>query len=938
MRKTGENRGKRAATVRVAAALTILLSLTALTGWALGIPGLSSIIPGSVEMKANTACALVVSGIVLLILCDRPSPGMRRLAQLLTLAVFLVGLLTVTEYFAGRTFGIDEFLFKDPVGAYDVFRGRMSPLTAAAFVATAAALFAMPHRGLRGIASVGAACAALLGGAVLVGYLWGVGEIVTDRWLPPVALNTALCFALLGVGIWLAPDGQVHRGSLAIDGLAGVEIKILSAFVVALGLLLIGGAWTYRTTVQFAESVEWVAHTQEVRAGVTAIAGSLDGAEVALRDYLLTRDDGKLREYQRLRREVQRHLDETWRLTADNPRQQANLAALRPIAAGQLDVMTNALTAFEHFGLQTARAVIAVNRRTNPGGAIRARTDAMDAEEVRLLAERQQQSADIRRITLVSLLATLALGGVLFVALFRGVHREMRARHEAEAALRASDRYSRSVLDSSPDCLCVLTLEGRVAQMTPRGRRLLDIDDPAAIQDRDWLALWSGAGREAAVAALDGARNGADGRFQASCATFKGTNKWWDVIVMPMLGVNGRPEQLLAVARDISEVKRTESELRESNRFLDSLIDNLPVMVVIKDAAQLRVVRHNSAFAQALGLPPEQLQGRSPGELFAAGEAGYIIETDREALAAGRLVEVPEQSIHTAHLGLRTFHSMKVPINDAGGAPRYLMVISVDITARRLAEQAIVELNRALEHKAAQLEASNHELEGFSYSVSHDLRAPLRAIDGFALMIEEDYSDRLEPEGRRYLRVIRDNSRHMGELIDDLLSFSRLARLPVAAREVNVGALVREVVDEILNLRHAPPDRAASAAPRIDIEELPPVRADRSLLRQVWVNLLSNAIKYSSKAPAPRIRVSGRQNDTENLYSVSDNGVGFDMNYAEKLFGVFQRLHRTDEFDGTGVGLAIVHRVVTRHGGRVWAEGRVDQGATFSFALPRESV
>jgi light-regulated signal transduction histidine kinase (bacteriophytochrome) len=167
-----------------------------------------------------------------------------------------------------------------------------------------------------------------------------------------------------------------------------------------------------------------------------------------------------------------------------------------------------------------------------------------------------------------------------------------------------------------------------------------------------------------------------------------------------------------------------------------------------------------------------------------------------------------------------------------------------------------------------------------------------------------------------------------------LLAFSRLGRQPVARDEVNVDSLVREVVQEVLHTESLGDGGEAAAAPHIEVEALPPARGDRGLLRQVWTNLIANAVKYSSKAARPFIQVSGRQVGVENHYSVRDNGVGFDMNYAGQLFSVFQRLHRADEFGGTGVGLAIVHRVVTRHGGRVWAEGKVDHGAVFSFALP----
>jgi signal transduction histidine kinase len=256
-----------------------------------------------------------------------------------------------------------------------------------------------------------------------------------------------------------------------------------------------------------------------------------------------------------------------------------------------------------------------------------------------------------------------------------------------------------------------------------------------------------------------------------------------------------------------------------------------------------------------------------------------------------------------------------------------LMVIRRQMVERKQAEQAIENLNADLQQQTKQLEVANKELEGFSYSVSHDLRAPLRAIDGYALMLEEDYRDRLDEEAVRYLSVIRGNSKRMGLLIDDLLAFSRLGRQDLAKGQLNMNKLVQEVIDEALL-------QQGGKAAKIEVGQLPPAKADRALLRQVWVNLISNALKYSGKSPNPSIEVSGRTEGIENVYSVKDNGVGFSMEYVQKLFGVFQRLHRVEEFSGTGVGLAIVQRLVTRHGGRVWAEGAVNKGAKFSFTLP----
>jgi signal transduction histidine kinase len=250
--------------------------------------------------------------------------------------------------------------------------------------------------------------------------------------------------------------------------------------------------------------------------------------------------------------------------------------------------------------------------------------------------------------------------------------------------------------------------------------------------------------------------------------------------------------------------------------------------------------------------------------------------------------------------------------------------------ARLLAREKAhgTELEARVRERTAELEATNRELESFSYSVSHDLRAPLRAVDGYARMLEEDHAARLDDEGRRLLAVVRGASMRMGLLIDDLLAFARLGRQAPQRRPLDMTSLAREVADEL---------NGAGLA-RIDLPALPQASADPALLRQVWTNLLGNALKYSGKRKDARVEIGGREADAENHYWVRDNGVGFDMRYADKLFGVFQRLHRVEEFPGTGVGLAIVQRVVTRHGGRVWAESRLGEGACFYFSLPREAA
>jgi signal transduction histidine kinase len=255
-----------------------------------------------------------------------------------------------------------------------------------------------------------------------------------------------------------------------------------------------------------------------------------------------------------------------------------------------------------------------------------------------------------------------------------------------------------------------------------------------------------------------------------------------------------------------------------------------------------------------------------------------------------------------------------------------------EVASHAQAQQEILRLNAELEgrvrERTAQLESANRELEAFSFSVSHDLRAPLRHIQGYAQMLQED-AGQLDPDTRRYLDLIRESARRMGMLIDDLLAFSRLGRQTLERTSIDMNALVERTLHDVGAGR--PGDH------RLRVARLPSAEGDLNLLRQVWVNLLSNAFKYSAqRGESAQVEVSGERDGAVIRYHVHDNGVGFDMRYAGKLFGVFQRLHSSDQFEGTGVGLAIVQRIVSRHGGRVWAEGEVDRGATFSFELPAE--
>jgi light-regulated signal transduction histidine kinase (bacteriophytochrome) len=313
--------------------------------------------------------------------------------------------------------------------------------------------------------------------------------------------------------------------------------------------------------------------------------------------------------------------------------------------------------------------------------------------------------------------------------------------------------------------------------------------------------------------------------------------------------------------------------------------------------------------------------------IFRSGEMRSRFIAEVAALARGELFfehEVVVRKINGHPLYLLQTLAFPKPNSHAR-----VLVSSIDITARKTSEKLIRQLNDNLRAQNEQLQTVNAELESFSYSVSHDLRAPARHIDGFANLLDKHVSAGLDDQARRYLNTITKSARQMGKLIDDLLAFSRVGREQMTFTDVDNNSLVADVISEGRFSDHGPPISWT-------IAKLPVVRADSNLLRQVWVNLISNAVKYSSKRPDPHIEIgtaTGEKAGEINFF-IRDNGVGFDMNYVEKLFGVFQRLHSNSEFPGTGIGLANVRRIVARYGGRTWAEGRIGEGATFYFSLP----
>jgi len=437
------------------------------------------------------------------------------------------------------------------------------------------------------------------------------------------------------------------------------------------------------------------------------------------------------------------------------------------------------------------------------------------------------------------------------------------------------------------------------------------------------LGIWAEAGQRTPI--VNALKSGQPIRnLEHRYRNKKGEERIW-LLCADLIDLDGEP-CIIGSRTDVTERKRVEEELARSEVSFRELFSNNPIPMWVFEKRTLRFLQVNDAAVERYGYSREEFMRMSIEQIRPSGELPNLSNLIQRYMTSSR---VSEEARHRTRDGkLLDVHIVAQDFKMDGKDAR--LVVSYDITEEKRAANQIALLNVELENRVtertAQLAAANKELEAFSYSVSHDLRAPLRSIDGFSKALLEDYADKLDNPGRNYLERVRSATQNMAQLIDDLLELSRVTRAEMRREKVDLSSIAISVLTELQRLE---PMREV----KVHVEQGLIAVADHRLMRVVLQNLLSNSWKFTSKRKSQEIQFGAASNNGHIVYQVKDNGAGFDMAYSGKLFGPFQRLHSAKEFPGTGIGLATVQRIINRHGGKVWAEGSIDNGATFYFTL-----
>lgn len=511
------------------------------------------------------------------------------------------------------------------------------------------------------------------------------------------------------------------------------------------------------------------------------------------------------------------------------------------------------------------------------------------------------------------------------IRLYHLAQAEIAERQRAEATLQASEERFAKAFRASPVALAIMRLrDGAITDSNESHERLLGYSHEELLGHSALeLGIITGVERESFINLM---RTGVMLHNHEAIFMTKSGRPCYVLCSMEQLEFAGEAHILVSIY-DITERKLAEQQIAYHAGVLAQVSD-----AIISVDTDFKIKSWNAAAADLYGWAEHEAIGMRMNQIVPTDYLGADAKQIQETLFQDGRWQGEVSQPHRDGT-MRSIMSSVRLLRDSNGRVTGSVGINRDITERKRAEREVQRLNAELEQRVAdrtaELTIANKELESFSYSISHDLRAPLRAINGFLRILLEDYTAQLPDEAQQHIQVVCRNAQQMNRLIDDLLAFSQLSRQPLKKQPVAQSALVRQTFADLR-------DEQANRQIAITVAELPICQGDPALLKQVWINLIANALKYTRQRERAEIEIGYDPAHGTPIYFIRDNGVGFDMRYSQNLFGVFQRMHRADEYEGTGVGLAIVHQIVRRHGGRIWAEAAIDHGATFFFTLVAE--
>ena len=910
-------------------AIALAFGLLALLGWTTDTPFLASLGDGKIPMAPSTALLFAISGSAILMRAAGPSsPRVLGASRMGILATSTLALLLFCSSLLGLHSGVESLGLHFSRDFPGLITGRISPVTSFCFLVAASSHFLAEPRAvpsLRRLASALIAAYLLLSICLvfLLGYfferplLYGSGQV-------PPALSTILAFAAIGVSLAVSGSERYRdaAGAAELASSARGSYLIPSFVLFTVGIVTAGylnyleyaagvraGIEGQLTAVSKLKVEELVQYRKERMSDADMLSERLTLSGTAQRFFRNPRD---LEAEALLEAGLGKYADQYQydRATLVDPKGAINLSKPdgsgplpAPVALAVAASMDSGSAIFQDFYRDEADGKVylslviplhAADPKDRPLGAVILRIDPT-TYIYPFIGEWPTPSGSAE-----TLLVRREGDSVLYL-------NELRFRSATALRLRVP------LTDGNLSAVrAVLGEKGIVEAKDYRGVSV--VASLRRVPDSPWFV----------VAKID-----ASEAFAAL-----GERLWMLILLIGALALGEATtiamfwrSQKLRYYRAKYESAKT---LRETTDFLESLIKYASAPIIVWDP-DFRITRFNHAFESLTGLDASRVLGGPLDILFPSDQAESSLRLIK-ATRMGEHWDAVEIDIQNVDGSVRTVLWNSATISSANGESLVAtMAQGQDISGMKSAEEETRRAKESLElrvaERTAQLENANREMEAFTYSVSHDLRAPLRAIDGFSSFLLEDYSASLDSEGKRLLGVIRKNSQRMGQLITDLLSLSRVSRTELRFSRVDMTALVASALTEA-----GPSD--AGAAFEMDLLSLPDAWGDPSLLRQVWVNLISNAFKYSMKSPAKRIEIGGYTDGGDLVYYVRDEGAGFEPEYADKLFTPFQRLHKTEEFAGNGIGLALVQRIVARHDGKVRAEGRPGKGATFYFSLP----